>query len=99
MDTTLQFSARAILFDLDGVLVDSTASVGRVWRVWAEHHGLEPERVIRAAHGRRSIETIRACAPHLDAEAENTLVEQAEIDDTRDLAVIPGAGHLLSTLP
>jgi sugar-phosphatase len=93
------FTARAILFDLDGVLVDSTASVGRVWRVWAERHGIEPEKVIRTAHGRRSIETIRACAPWLNAEAENQIVEQMEIDDTLDLAVIPGAHELLASLP
>lgn len=94
-----QFSARAILFDLDGVLVDSTGSVGRVWRDWAVRYRLDPEEVIRSAHGRRSIETIRAWAPWLDAEAENRIVEQAEIEDTRDLAVIPGAGKLLATLP
>lgn len=94
-----QFSARAILFDLDGVLVDSTGSVGRVWRDWALRYGFDPEEVIRSAHGRRSIETIRAWAPWLDAEAENAIVEQAEIEDTRDLAVIPGAGKLLSLLP
>src|SRR5690348_6470743 len=98
-DPTQQFSARAILFDLDGVLVDSTGSVGRVWRAWAERHDLDPEQVIRGAHGRRSIETIRAWAPHLDAEKENLIVEQAEIDDTLDLRVIPGAGQLLATLP
>lgn len=98
-DDTHRFSARAILFDLDGVLVDSTGSVGRVWRAWAERHGLVAEDVIRAAHGRRSIETIRACAPWLNAEAENAVVEQAEIEDTRDLAVIAGAGRLLAMLP
>jgi sugar-phosphatase len=98
-DNSQNFSARAILFDLDGVLVDSTGSVGRVWRAWAERHGLNAEQVIRAAHGRRSIETIRACAPWLDAGAENEVVEQTEIDDTRDLAVIAGAGRLLAILP
>jgi mannitol-1-/sugar-/sorbitol-6-phosphatase len=96
---TQQFAARAILFDLDGVLVDSTGSVGRVWRDWALRHNLDPEAVIRSAHGRRSIETIRAWAPQLEAEKENMIVEQAEIDDTRDLVVIPGAPQLLSVLP
>lgn len=82
---SLQFSCRALLFDLDGVLVDSTASVGRVWRRWAERHELEPEAVIRTAHGRRSIETIRLWAPHLDAVAENRIVEHMEIEHTREL--------------
>ncbi|HZD09549.1 MAG TPA: HAD family hydrolase, partial [Candidatus Limnocylindrales bacterium] len=74
------FFAKAILFDMDGVLMDSTPSVERVWRAWAAQHGLDPERVASLAHGRRSIETIRALAPELDAEKENVLVEQMEID-------------------
>jgi len=93
------FDCAAILFDLDGVLVDSTASVGRVWRAWAEQHGLDPDYVIRTAHGRRSVETIRLCAPHIDAEAAVRIVEKLEIDDTLDLAVINGARELLSSIP
>ncbi len=48
---------------MDGVLMDSTPSVERVWRTWAAKHGLDPEHVASQAHGRRSIETIRAVAP------------------------------------
>ena len=65
------FSAKAILFDMDGVLMDSTPSVERVWRSWALTRGLDPDNVIAQAHGRRSIETIRAVAPQLHAEKEN----------------------------
>ena len=49
-----RFDCEAILFDLDGVLVDSTRSVERVWRTWAERHGLDAARVVGAAHGRRA---------------------------------------------
>lgn len=93
------FDCAAVLFDLDGVLVDSTASVGRVWKVWAEQQGLDPETVIRTAHGRRTIETIRLCAPHIDAESAVVMLEQMEIDDTLDLAVITGAHQLLASIP
>lgn len=93
------FDCAAVLFDLDGVLVDSTASVGRVWKVWAEQQGLDPEAVIRTAHGRRTIETIRLCAPHIDAESAVKMLEQLEIEDTLELAVIPGASQLLASLP
>lgn len=93
------FSAKAILFDMDGVLMDSTPSVERVWRIWAAKHGLDPERVASQAHGRRSIETIRAVAPQLDAEKENIVVEQMEIDDKEGVTALPGAAELLAHLP
>jgi sugar-phosphatase len=91
--------AKAILFDMDGVLMDSTPSVERVWRAWALAHGLDPDSVAAQAHGRRSIETIRAVAPGLDAETENVLVEQMEIDDKEGVTALPGAAELLANLP
>jgi sugar-phosphatase len=92
-------SAKAILFDMDGVLMDSTPSVERVWRAWALAHGFDPARVVAQAHGRRSIETIRAVAPAMDAEKENIIVEQMEIDDKDGVTALPGAAQLLSQLP
>lgn len=93
------FSTKAILFDMDGVLMDSTPSVERVWRAWATSHGLDPDEVAEQAHGRRSIETIRAVAPRLDAEKENILVEQMEIDAKEGVTALPGAAELLRQLP
>jgi len=93
------FSTKSILFDMDGVLMDSTPSVERVWRAWASAHGLDADRVAGQAHGRRSIETIRAVAPNLDAEKENVIVEQMEIDDKEGVTALPGAEELLNTLP
>ncbi len=90
---------RAILFDLDGVLIDSTPCVTRVWRAWAGEHGLNPDYVVHVAHGRRSIETIQKVAPHLDAERENREVERRELDDTDGIVVFPGAADLLQSLP
>lgn len=92
------FTCRGILFDLDGVLVDSTGAVARVWRRWAQEHGLPPERVIREAHGRRSIETIVALTPHLDASLENQKVESMEIADQAGVVALPGAARLLREL-
>lgn len=95
----MTFTCQAILFDLDGVLVDSTQAVERVWRRWAHEHRLDPELVLEHAHGRRSVETIRIVAPQLDAEKENLHVENMEISDKEGIVAIPGARELLSSLP
>lgn len=93
------FSCQAVLFDLDGVLVDSTLAVERVWRRWAAVHKVDPELVMENAHGRRSIETIRIVAPELDAERENLTVENMEIRERDGIVAIHGAAELLSSLP
>jgi sugar-phosphatase len=90
---------QAVLFDLDGVLVDSTLAVERVWRKWALDHDINPEHVMENAHGRRSIETIRIVAPHLDSDRENLNVENMEISDKEGIVAIPGASELLSSIP
>lgn len=95
----MTFTCRAILFDLDGVLVDSTLAVERVWRKWADQHKLDPEFVMEHAHGRRSVETIRIVAPQLDVDAENLKVEAMEIGDKEGIVAIPGAAELLRSLP
>lgn len=94
----LTFLCQAILFDLDGVLVDSTPCVTRVWRSWAEQHGLDANYVVHVAHGQRTIETVRKVAPHLDAQSEAGRIERQEIDDTEGLRVLPGAKELLAVL-
>jgi sugar-phosphatase len=98
-DPIKQFSCQAILFDLDGVLVDSTRAVERVWRKWAHENQLDIEKVLEHAHGRRTIETIRIAAPHLDVEEEYSRVERMEIADKEGVVMVPGALELLRSLP
>lgn len=93
------FSTKAILFDMDGVLIHSAPAVERVWRAWAAAHDLDPVRIVEQAHGRRSIETIRAVAPELDAGKENIVVEQMEIEDKEGVTALPGSAELLRGLP
>jgi mannitol-1-/sugar-/sorbitol-6-phosphatase len=90
---------RVLLFDMDGVLVDSTAAVARVWSVWASKHGLDPETVVKIAHGRPSISTIRELLPGADHEAEDREVERLEIEDVEGIVALPGAAELLGALP
>lgn len=94
-----EFTCRAILFDLDGVLVDSTACIERHWSRWAQQHGLDPAAVVQAAHGRPTIETIREVAPHLDAEDETDRLEAGEASDTDGICAFSGAADLLRSLP
>jgi len=88
-----------VLFDLDGVLVDSTPAVARVWAWWAAQHGFDPEETVRVAHGRPSIATIRELLPDADHEAENNEVERREIEDVDGVVPLPGTVELLQALP
>jgi len=95
----LLFEPRAVLSDLDGVLVDSAAVIERTWRGFADRHGLDPDEVVAAGHGRRSIDLIRLVAPHLDAESEAANVEREEIAQTTGLRPLPGARELVDAVP
>lgn len=88
----------AILFDMDGVLIDSTPAVARVWAGWAREHGFNPAEVVRRAHGRPSLMTIKELLPDSDHEAENREVERREIEDLEDVVPVPGAVELLNAL-
>ena len=89
----------ALLFDMDGVLINSTPAVARVWRRWALEHGFNPEEVVDRAHGRPSLTTVREYLPHADHEAENREVERREIEDLEGVVPLPGALDLLASLP
>jgi sugar-phosphatase len=93
-----RFHCRAILFDLDGVLVDSASYIEAQWRAWAVSRGLAPEPFLKVCHGRRAVETIRLAAPQLDADAEVAAFVPAQSNDI-PLKPVEGAVDLLQTLP
>jgi len=94
-----QIQCAALLFDMDGVLINSTPAVARVWRRWALEHGFNPEEVVARAHGRPSLTTVREYLPNADHEAENREVERREINDLEGVIPLPGALDLLASLP
>jgi sugar-phosphatase len=94
-----RLACQALIFDLDGVLVDSIVSVEHTWRVWAERHGLDLDTILRSAHGRRALDTVRLVAPHLDAAAEVVALSAQEASTTQGLSEVLGAHTLLAALP
>lgn len=93
------FDCAAILFDLDGVLADSTQVVDRQWRLWARENGLDPDDLSHLAHGLRTVEVVSRFAPHLDPAAEVVKIEEREAADLDGVSVIPGALALIASLP
>ncbi|MEU6860108.1 HAD-IA family hydrolase [Glycomyces sp. NPDC046736] len=94
-----ELAAEVLLFDMDGTLVDSTASVERAWGRFAARHGLDAAAILAVAHGRPTIEVVAQFAPPgVDAAAETDRIEAEEIDRTDGISEIPGAAKLLGSL-
>jgi len=94
-----QIICSALLFDLDGVLIDSTPAVSRVWTKWALEHGFDPNEVVHKAHGRPSLSTIRDYLPNANHDLENRRLEQQEIEDLEGVEALLGTCDLLNALP
>lgn len=95
----MRFRVDAVLFDIDGTLVDSTAAVTRTWTAWAAKHGIDADEILRVCHGRRTEDTLSMFLPtgqHAAAVAE---LEQLELADLDDVRALPGTQSLLPRLP
>jgi sugar-phosphatase len=88
----------AVLFDLDGVLVESKGATERVWLRWAHDNGIDEEQLRSAMHGVRSVEVVRALRPELDSVAEAEAIERSQAEDVSDVRAIPGAAAALRAL-
>lgn len=92
-------AAKALIFDMDGTLVDSTPVIAGLWRRWAARHGVDPVEVLAASPGRRAIETVRIFAPlGIDAPAEAAALARAAAEETEGLTAVPGAVNLLRSV-
>ncbi|MEZ5210701.1 HAD family hydrolase [Gordonia sp. (in: high G+C Gram-positive bacteria)] len=95
------FDVGAVLLDMDGTLVDSTAVVERVWTAWAHEHGLDPAAVLAVCHGRQGHETMAELLPDRPREvnvAENDALLKVETTDLDGVVAIPGAPEFLGAL-
>jgi mannitol-1-/sugar-/sorbitol-6-phosphatase len=88
----------AVLFDLDGVLVESRDATERVWVDWASRNGIAEAALRSAMHGVRSADVIRALRPDLDALVESEQLERRQAEDLEGLRAIPGAASALRAL-
>src|SRR5438105_2704117 len=88
---------RAVIFDLDGVLVDSTGVVERAWRWWADEQGIDAGEVLARAHGRPSRDVVRELAPGLDSEQEARRLDRWEAEHSQGMTALPGAAACVET--
>ena len=90
---------RAVLFDMDGTLIDSNAAVVRQWKRWAQRQSLSLDEVLQISHGRRTLETMQALAPHLPQPEELNAFVEREAGDLDEVTAVDGAAELLAALP
>ena len=91
----------AVLFDMDGTLVDSDAAVERAWTTWAEEFGVDPIATIAGAHGSPADNTVRRMLPHLDGAGVTAAADRQlalQYTDVADVVPTPGAQELLADL-
>jgi sugar-phosphatase len=95
----LALTCKAILFDLDGTLVESNSFIERLWQDWGRQHGIAPQYMSEVMHGRRAREIIHIVAPHLPIKEEAYAMETAEISNMEGMQAYRGARGLLDALP
>ncbi|MFE6478635.1 HAD-IA family hydrolase [Streptomyces rochei] len=98
---TTVLTARALLLDMDGTLVNSDAAVERVWRRWADRHGLDGDEVMKVVHGRQGYASMALLLPDRPMEqnhADNARMLAEETADTEGAVAIPGAPEFLASL-
>ncbi len=95
----IQYECNAIIFDLEGTLINSRGSVERQWTYWAKKHMLDPDEILAIIHGRPAIQTMRIIAPYLQVEHEAAQLAEAEAADLEGVVALDGAIELLDALP
>ncbi|MFF8275060.1 HAD-IA family hydrolase [Streptomyces lateritius] len=99
--TPATLTARALLLDMDGTLVNSDAVVERCWRRWAVRHGLDPEQALKVVHGRQGYATMALLLPDRPMEqnyADNRVMLAEETADLDGVVPVPGAPAFMAAI-
>ncbi|MEV7418258.1 HAD-IA family hydrolase [Streptomyces sp. NPDC089919] len=94
-------TAKALLLDMDGTIVNSDAVVERCWRDWAERHGLDPHEAMKVVHGRQGYATMALLLPDRPMEqnhADNAVMLARETADTDGVVPVAGAPAFMAAL-
>jgi sugar-phosphatase len=98
MDQSVNIQCKAVLFDMDGTLVDSTAVVEQGWAVWAARHHLSLESIQAFSHGRPASATMEHFLPGQDHAADVRELAMYEETHLEGIVAIPGAAQLVQAL-
>ncbi|SEF08200.1 HAD-IA family hydrolase [Streptomyces sp. Ag109_O5-10] len=99
--TATVLTARALLLDMDGTLVNSDAVVERIWRRWSERHGLDGDEVMKVVHGRQGHASMAVLLPDRPMKqnlADNARMLAEETADVEGVVEVPGAAAFLASL-
>ena len=87
----------AVLFDMDGTLIDSTPAVRRAWFTWCAERGLDPS-FLEDAHGQPARDIVASLVPGEEFNAAFERIQQIEIAEVSDVTILPGAAEALSAI-
>ena len=93
-----EFVCKAVIFDFDGVLVDSNAIYEKHWKAWADQHHIEVADILAVHHGIPPTRTIGLVAPHLDAAHEAKKFVAGCSDDVEGAVKYPGTSEIIAQL-
>lgn len=94
----VELRAAALLLDLDGTLVDSTALITQAWTTWAGEQGLTRESFAGVLlHGRPSRDIVHDLLPDREEEALRR-IEDLETSGSGGVRLLPGTAALLNSL-
>ena len=101
MPDLLTLTAAAVLFDMDGTLIDSTAVVEALWLRFCREYGVDASALLAFSHGRPTRQTLDHFLPHRPAQEREAIareLEERELGTFDGIVEIPGAADLLASL-